>query len=191
MALLGPFDRPHALRLLGFAGGAVRTSCQPLVPPPVVAGGGGPVGADVAAKRLHIARFLTMALLVETRSVTRLVAEIVESVHERVVAWSPTGYVTSRNDLIATLLESDDAIGDVSVSIVGEGVAGPTTYVEWRLTGRFSDAAFLNDDVLVEPSGATVESAGVLVLTFSGERVVCIRCYYDGLGLLEQVLPAV
>ena len=59
-----------------------------------------------------------------------------------------------------------------------------------RSGGRwiYSPAGFLNDDVLIEPSGAPVEAAGVLAATFEQDLVVRIHCYYDRLAILEQVL---
>ena len=89
---------------------------------------------------------------------------------------------------MAALLESDDAITDVRVSILGTSSVDSTVYVEWHLEGRFNNPGFLNDDVLIEPSGALVEASGVLVVVFQHDRATEIRCYYDGLGLLEQVV---
>ncbi len=76
----------------------------------------------------------------------------------------------------------------MAVAIMGECVSGPTSWIEWRAEGTFRNPGFLNDDVLVEPSGVRVRSCGVLVLDFSRERVRGIRCYYDGLALVGQVL---
>jgi ketosteroid isomerase-like protein len=42
--------------------------------------------------------------------------------------------------------------------------------------------------VLVEASGAPVSAAGVMVLTFAGERVIALRCYFDARALDEQLL---
>ena len=94
----------------------------------------------------------------------------------------------SRTELVAALLEGDDAITDVGVSILGTSVHDSTVYVEWLLQGQFNNAGFLNDDVLVEASGGLVEASGVIVVVFRDNRATHIRCYYDGLGLLEQVV---
>ena len=74
------------------------------------------------------------------------------------------------------------------MSILGTSSVDSTVYVEWHLEGRFNNPGFLNDDVLIEPSGALVEASGVLVVVFRHNRATHIRCYYDGLGLLEQVV---
>ena len=48
------------------------------------------------------------------------------------------------------------------------GLAGSTVYLEWHLAGRFDNVGFLDDDVLVEPSGVIVESSGIAIFEFSG-----------------------
>jgi len=138
--------------------------------------------------RPEIAAFLVYALLTDVDAVRHVVPELEASVDEAVVVWSPCVSTRNRTDLVAALLEGDDAITDVSVSILGSSSSDSTVYVEWLLEGRFNNAGFLNDDVLVEASGGLVEAAGVIVVVFSGSRAVNIRCYYDGLGLLEQVV---
>ena len=191
MALLAPFDRPLALRMLGEVARATSA------PSPRVA----PVGESVEPSRgcptargtlPERAQFLTYVLLTDTAGVEGVVAELEASVDENVEVWSPCVSTQSRTELVAALLEGDDALTDVGISILGtstsETAAGATVFVEWRLEGRFNNAGFLNDDVLVEPSGATVEATGVLVIVFHHDRATHIRCYYDGIGLLEQVV---
>jgi hypothetical protein len=186
MALLAPFDRPLALRPLD---DETRTGKGfPAVPPsdPSIEPSSG-----IPASRgscVGVACFLTHALLSDARSVRDSLAELEASVDEEVVVWSPCMSSSSRTDLVAALVDSDDAITDVRVTILGTSTVGSTVYVEWHLEGRFNNAGFINDDVLVEPSGATVEAAGVLVIAFRQTRATHIRCYYDGLSLLEQVV---
>ena len=139
--------------------------------------------------REEIAEFLAYVLLTDTASVRAVVAELEASVDENVTVWSPCVSTRTRTELVTTLLDGDDAITHVAVSILDSSTSGSTVYVEWRLEGRFDNAGFLNDDVLVEPSGAVVEATGVLVIVFRNNRASHIRCYYDGLSLLEQVVP--
>ena len=129
------------------------------------------------------------ALLADAPAVTDTLLELEGVLDESVVVWSPALQITSRDGLLAAVLGSDDALADVRLSLVGTAVDGNTSCVEWRVHGTFEKAGFLNDDILVEPSRAAVECAGVLVLTFSGDRVTVIRCFYDSLSLLEQMLP--
>ena len=186
MALLAPFDRPLALRLLG-AAARPRAGAPPVAPPAVTVP---PSEERPTARRTRaeVAQFLAYVLLSDTSRMRSLVPELEASVDENVVVWSPCVCTTSRTDLVAALLESDDAISDVGVSIIGTSTVDSTVYVEWHVEGRFNNAGFLNDDVLIEPSGAVIEESGVLVVVFHHNRATHIRCYYDGLGLLEQVV---
>ena len=188
MALLAPFDRPLALRLLGEGTGARQAPTTPRIPTltqPVEVGHDLPMPRGT---RLEVAAFLVYALLTDVGAVREVVPELEASVDEGVVVWSPCVSTCSRTDLVAALLDGDDAITDVSVSILGASEEASTVYVEWLLQGRFNNVGFLNDDVLVEASGGLVEASGVIVVEFHGSRATHIRCYYDGLGLLEQVV---
>ena len=188
MSLLAPFDRPLALRRLGVAGRA--RAFAPSVPPLVEE----PECLDPRQRQRRrrtdsdVARFLTYALLADVASLREVLAEVGASVHENVHVWSPSLCASSRRELVAALAESDDAITDVAVSIVGETAARSVVLVEWHLEGTFNNVGFVNDDLLIEPSGGVVESTGVLVIEFKGGRASQIRCYYDALGLLEQVV---
>jgi hypothetical protein len=169
MAMLAPFE---------------RSSCAP--PLPTVASTG--VRPATLTRRLEIGRFLVHLLLGGARAVDDPVSELEACVDEQVVAWSPSTCVTSRIALVAALCAADDSIAEIRVSITGEAVTDTTSFLEWRATGRFANVGFLDDDVLVEASGALVSSAGVMALTFAGERVVGIRCYFDARALDEQLL---
>ena len=188
MALLAPFDRPLALRLLGDVA-RPRSAPTPPTPPLGDAVDRAHDPSTARGSREEIAQFLAYVLLTDTASVRAVVAELEASVEENVTVWSPCVSTRTRTELVTTLLEGDDAITHVAVSILDTSTSGSTVYVEWRLEGRFDNAGFLNDDVLVEPSGATVEATGVLVIVFRNNRASHIRCYYDGLSLLEQVVP--
>lgn len=98
-------------------------------------------------------------------------------------------YTTSRTELITALLERDDAVDAIDIMIVDECMGSERAFVQWRAVGRFDNVAFLDDDVLIEPSHRSVESAGVFVFTFVGSLVSRIECYHDALSLLEQMLP--
>ena len=188
MALLAPFDRPLTVPLHGEGTGARGGPTTPRIPrlnDPVELGHELPMPRGT---RLEIAAFLVYALLTDVDSARDVVAELEASVDESVVVWSPCVSTRSRTDLVAALLDGDDAITDVSVSILGASEDESTVYVEWLLEGRFNNVGFLNDDVLVEASGRLVEASGVIVAVFQGSRATHIRCYYDGLGLLEQVV---
>jgi len=186
VALLAPFDRPLALRVLG--GATPSKGAPPHTPPhpaPLEAADSCPTARR---NNLDVAHFLAHVLLSDASVVMALLTELEASVAEDVVVWSPCVCTTSRTDLVAALLEGDDAITDVDVTILGASATESTAHVEWHLQGRFNNAGFLNDDVLIEPSGATVAVSGVLVVEFRQSLARHIRCYYDELGVLEQVV---
>ena len=185
MALLAPFARPFALRLRG-DDARPPAACSPLVPPFDTAPS--PASSEAKGSRTEVACFLAHALLTDSAHVRAVVAELESSIDADVVVWSPCLSTASRAELLVALLDGDDAITDVEVSIVGTSTSASSVLVEWRLEGRFNNAGFLNDDLLVEPSGGMVEATGVLVVVFDGDRATRIRCYYDSLGLLEQVI---
>jgi hypothetical protein len=187
VALLAPFDRPLALRLRGWAPRPGSAPSPPIAP---LSGRVYP-GNDTPTSRSsvpEIARFLTRVLLTDTPRMAEVLPDLEASVEEDVEVWSPCVSTRSRTELVTALLEGDDSISDVRVSILGTSRSASTVYVEWGFEGHFDNAGFLNDDVLIEPSGATVEATGVCVIEFRHHRAIRIRCYYDGLSLLEQVV---
>jgi hypothetical protein len=189
MPMLGPFDRSHAVRWQQTLHQvAPRGAASPAAPPPPTVD----VDTPDLRRRPDMARahFLTHTLLGPASGVASVVAELEAAVDERVVAWSPSMYTTSRKELVVELLDRDDALADIEVVIIGEAMTDAKIYVEWRLTARFENVGFIDSDILVEPSHLPIEAAGVLVFSFVGSRVSRIECYYDGFAVLEQLLVA-
>ena len=136
----------------------------------------------------EVASVVARAILSNGAATAGQIAELESVVSADVVAWSPTIYATSRDELTAALLRGDDAISDVTVTLSAVDVIVSKVYVEWLLTGRFSSLCFVDDDLLVEPDGRRVVAAGVLVVTVQAGRVSAIRCYHDDVAVLEQIL---
>lgn len=108
-----------------------------------------------------------------------------------VVVWSPTIFATSREEVMAALrnlADRDDTLTEVQVMVDAVDVAGQRVYLEWRLTGRFTNPCFVDDDLMIEPTGRLVETSGIQVATFRGGRFTNVHCYYDDLSLLEQLV---
>jgi hypothetical protein len=187
MALLAPFDRPLALRLLGEVD-RPRSAPSPAVPVLSAPVEGTADLPEARGTLPELARFLSHVLLTDRPHLETVLAELEASVDENVEVWSPSFSTRSRTELVTALLDGDDALTDQHVAIVGTSTSDDTVYVEWRVASRFDNAGFLNDDLLVEPSHAKVEATGVLVFVFRHNRATHIRCYYDGLSLLEQVV---
>jgi hypothetical protein len=190
MALVGPFDRTTLLGRDAAFGRGVQPAhpipCRrPRVDHPE------PHPPSVARQRA-VAEFLVPTLLADTTTVRSALGNLEACLDEQVVTWSPSMCTTTRTELVSALANGDDAMSDVSVTVVDLVVSGRDVHAEWVMAARFTRAAFLDDDILVEASGRTLQSAGMTVLGFVGPRVGSIRCYYDGLALLEQAMgPAV
>ncbi len=118
-------------------------------------------------------------------------AQLEAALDEHVDVWTPALHTTSRFELVSVLDGLDDAIGDVRVRFTESALAGSITFLGWQATGRFVRPAFLDDDHLLEPSGAVIRLAGAASLSFTaGGRAERIRCYYDRLALIEQMVAS-
>ena len=148
---------------------------------------GVPSGDDLAAIEAQSLRTLRGVLLGERLD------DLVNDLAPDVVVWSPTLYATSR-DPVLHALENETAAGDtiteVAVSITNFDFVAPHAYLEWRLMGRFTNPCFVDDDLLVEPNGRLIETAGVMVVTLANGQAIEVHCYYDDLALLEQMMVA-
>lgn len=134
------------------------------------------------------AETLTRSLLADRRDDSAL-ARLEADVDEFVDLWTPALHTTSRHELVAALTNIDDSITDVAVMFTEALQAGSTTVLVWLATGRFSRPAFFDDENLVEPSGAVIRVAGATSVSFTaGRRADRIRCYYDRLSIIEQMV---
>jgi hypothetical protein len=186
MSLLSQFGRrvPHASARTVIVGPPVD-----VVPPP------GPLlvsvgtGHDVLPTAPCVAAAKRVATALLTTPVDDDLARLEADVDERVDVWTPSLRLHSRHELVAALTNVDDAIRDLEVVLTEVSAETNPVMLEWLATGRFTGPVFLDDDEFVEPTGAVIRVAGAIALAFgSGHRVERIRCYYDRLALLEQVL---
>lgn len=130
---------------------------------------------------------LLRELLLGHDRVTGLVDELAPDV----VLWTPAVFASTNVAVLDVLLRDEWDNGPLSdriVTITNTDVAPPRVIVEWRATGRFTRPHFVADDVLIEPTGQLVETAGVLVATFGAAGVVALHLYHDSLAILEQIL---
>jgi hypothetical protein len=134
------------------------------------------------------AQLLTSILLADADDEGSMAA-LEAAVDELVDVWTPAAHMTSRLELMSALADVDDAIGDVVVTF-GDGAGSPrSAFVAWSATGRFVRPASLDDDRILEPDGSVIRLAGVTSVAFgAGHRAERIRCYYDRLALIEQLL---
>lgn len=160
--------------------------------PPVVSCDEIPVrGARAGAAPVDVERSV---LLLETLLAGAPVDPVEPWLAPEVVVWTPVRSTSTRADLLRELHETDiggDTLTEVVVTITHADVATPRVHIEWRLTARFSRPCFIDDDLLVEPTGRLVETAGVMIATFDDGLITAARCYYDDFALLEQLVTAV
>ena len=104
-----------------------------------------------------------------------------------VVAWSPTIFVTSRDQLAAAMEEQDTAFRDVHVGIDSLDIVGNKGFVEFRVSATFS-GPFVVGDAVIDPTGDVVEIGAALVAEFEDGRISAFRNYYDELSLVMQML---
>lgn len=114
--------------------------------------------------------------------------ELGEVVTDDVAAWSPNMVARSRAELIDALLSHDEVLTDVDVVIDGLDVVGDKGIAEWRATATFSFPFLLDEDLLIEPTGARLTLAGVTIAEFRGTKISGLRSYFDDSALLEQML---
>jgi hypothetical protein len=115
-----------------------------------------------------------------------------------VVAWSPSLFVTSRDLLLVRIAArrpvpeeaAGHSLSEVSLVVTSTVSARSLVCAEWRLTARFTAPAFVDDDLMIEPTGRLLETAGALVVAFHLGVVASIRCYHDDLALLEQLIAS-
>ena len=138
--------------------------------------------------RIATAVAVARIMLSGVRTESELANELGATVRSDVVAWSPAMYATSRAELIRQLLGTDDTLTDAIIAFDAIDAVGCQVYLEWRVSGHFSAPCFVDDDLLVEPCGRPIVSAGVLLVTFCDDLVAEIRCYYDEFALVEQIL---
>ena len=141
-------------------------------------------------RQQRITEFIVPALLSDTTRITRVIDQLAAYVAEDVRCQSPSLHTTSRTELVSALVNGDDAVTNVSVTLSDVALVGSTSFVEWRMWGRFTHPTFLDDDVMIEPSGRPVTAMGTMVLSFDGDRVAEIRCCYDPIELDAQLLQS-
>jgi hypothetical protein len=108
-----------------------------------------------------------------------------------VVLWAPAVFASTNVAVLEVLLRENwdnGPLSDLTLTITNTDVVAPRVLIEWRITGRFTQPFFVADDVLVEPTGQLVETAGMLVVTFERAGVAALHLYHDSVAILEQIL---
>ena len=104
-----------------------------------------------------------------------------------VKGWAPAISVSSAAELTAELEERTGAFSDIQLDVSPFDVAGDRACVEWIVTLTHSGPLELDDDVVVEPTGARVSLHGVTVAEFAGDRIASFRQYWNEGELVAQL----
>jgi hypothetical protein len=185
MSLLSQLTPRHSTSVMTIRMAGSPTPVMPAVAPPDE-----PARVRALGRCGEDATRLTRALLTDGYDDTAL-ARLEAALDEYVELWTPALHTTSRFELISSLTRIDDAITDIAVTFTEAIESGSSAVLLWLATGRFSRPAFFDDDHLVEPSGAVIRVAGASSVSFTSDhRADRIHCYYDRLGVVEQMLAA-
>ena len=185
--------RPIARLVVGALSGRApeRSSRRgPYVPPL----GSEQLHAEVAGATSESADVAHCELLLRTLLAGEPVEDLDRWLAPGLVVWTPVRYTSSRADLLHQLHELDlggDTLTEVVIAVTHADVMSPRVHLEWRLTARFSHPCFVDDDLLVEPTGRLVETAGVMIATIEDGMITAAHCYYDDFALLEQLVSSV
>lgn len=141
---------------------------------------------------------LTSSLEVEARC-TRILrsfltgerlVDITPDLSPRVLVRTPTFRTATRRAALLAIQDGvlcGESLTEVALTVAHLDVAWPRAHLEWGLSGRFTSPSFVDDDRLIEPTGALVDLRGILSITFAGPVAVGVTCYYDQLHLLRQM----
>jgi hypothetical protein len=106
------------------------------------------------------------------------------------VTWTPNLLTRTRAELVEALRPRDDVLADLEISFETVDVTGVRGVVEWTARATFAFPLLLDEDLLIEPTGARVVLAGATIAEFRGSQVCALRFYFDDAALLEQMLDS-
>ena len=107
-----------------------------------------------------------------------------------VIGWSPNLFVTSRDDLLASLDRTDEPFSDIEITVRALDQVGDKAIAEWHVAVDHTGPLVVDDDLVIQPTGRRLHLSGATVAEFDGERVCAFRSYFDDLALVEQALAA-
>ncbi len=106
-----------------------------------------------------------------------------------VTAWSPSLFVTSRDELLAAFEQQEDAFSGIEVRVHGLDQVGDKAIVEWHVAVDHTGPLVVDDDLVIEPTGRRVHLSGATIAEFDGDDRICaFRSYFDDLAIIEQLL---
>jgi ketosteroid isomerase-like protein len=120
-------------------------------------------------------------------SITGDSSVIAELYTDDVEGSSLTLRVTSAAELAVEFEDRVEAFSDIELQVNALDVGGDAACVEWVATATHSGPFVLDDDVVIDATGARLTLQGVTVAEFDGDRIRRFRQYWDEVALLEQL----
>ncbi|MFI6602448.1 nuclear transport factor 2 family protein [Nonomuraea sp. NPDC050536] len=106
--------------------------------------------------------------------------------------WSAGREIPSREELLVGAGDRATGLSDITVEASPMELPNGTVVAEWRLTARHTGELNLGEDVVVPPSGKTLDVRGAMFAELRGGQIAAFRQYWDEADLLDQLglLPA-
>ncbi len=114
--------------------------------------------------------------------------EIARHLTPDATGWSPASAYGSRADAMALVGRGMAWLQVDVLQITRLLWSAPFAFAEWQLTASHREAMLIRDDLLVEPSGRTVDLAGATALVLQGDRISSAHVYFDDATLIEELL---
>jgi ketosteroid isomerase-like protein len=111
-----------------------------------------------------------------------------ELVTDDVLAWSPSIFAESRDDLIGEASERQEALSNIEVDVGIVHVVDGSAIAEWHVSADHTGPLSVDDDLIIEATGRRLHLSGATFAEFRDDKVCAVRSYFDDLALLEQAL---
>jgi ketosteroid isomerase-like protein len=109
-------------------------------------------------------------------------------VTDDVIGWSPNLLVRSRAELLEAFGRREDTFSGIEVNVRALDELGDKAIAEWHVAADHTGPLFVDDDMVIEPTGRRLHLSGATVAEFDGDRICSFRSYFDDLALVEQAL---
>jgi ketosteroid isomerase-like protein len=106
---------------------------------------------------------------------------------EDVDGWAPAMSISSTAELAVEFEDRDGAFSEIEIEVSPLDVSGERACVEWVVTLTHSGPLAMDDETVIEATGARVNLHGVTVAEFSGDKIASFRQYWDEVELLAQL----
>jgi hypothetical protein len=115
-------------------------------------------------------------------------AELCRVLAPDAVGWSPSGSFRRRDEAVALTQQPVSSLTVDAFRVEPLFWCEPVVFAGWSLKARQVGALLINEDVLVEATGRTVELAGATIARMQDDLVILTCTHFDDADLIEQVI---